>query len=424
MHGRKTPEYILRRFSSVTMSSSWPLLRLLAESGPLDQRTAAKRLGLSTGACNLHCQRLEHEGLILRAQRGVGAGRPMILWDLERKRNFCVTLVFDVPYFQATLHDLEGGVVREQREDISGVRTAGEVMERVGSFLGYAKGEVDRRGGRIRQGFAAMPGIVDHDTGEVRRAANFPVLNGLNVGRMVADRYGFPCYSGHLGLSFYYGETEALAGDELVMVLYLDLGIGVLFGRGDQIIRLAPKGRAPEPRHPGLGHVRSGRGGPLCHCGRRGCLEASASGWAMMRDLHFGDGDSLPDLLVRLGAREPRAMRVAARAMEFLGASLTWPIQMMTVDRIIVSGPLAPVLESVRPAFERGLKTVFTPAEVRALNPVFSSDPQASSRRGAFRVARRLFLYPQSFEFDTATVGGSASDQTSHRAKRAAAKRE
>lgn len=386
------------------MASSWPLLKLLADTGPLAQGVAARRLGLSTGTCNLHCQRLEHAGLVVRAQqRAEGGGRPTILWDLDRTANFCVTLVFDVPYFQAAVHDLAGAVLLERREDLSHVRKQAEVLARVDGFLKAAGEEVARRGGRIRQGFAAFPGIVDRVSGEVRRAANFPVLNGLNLVKLVEASHGYPFYAGHLGLAFYYGETASLPPDDMVMLLYLDLGIGVLFGRGGTIVEMPPPVGPQEQRHPGLGHVKVRRDGLLCHCGQHGCLEAYASGWAMMRDLVFQKNQSLTDLVHRVESGEAQAVRVARKALEFLGASLSWPAQMMGTTRMVLTGPLAPVFSRLSAAFERGLGAVFSPEEVKAFRVTVSRDPQASMRRGACLVARRLFLEPEAF----APVGGN-----------------
>ena len=68
---RAIAPYISDRINLDDLASSRPLLQLLDRDGPLAQAAAARALGVSPGACNLHVQRLEHAGLIRRIRENL-----------------------------------------------------------------------------------------------------------------------------------------------------------------------------------------------------------------------------------------------------------------------------------------------------------------------------------------------------------------
>lgn len=387
-------DYIGRRMNLKDWSSSLPLLRLLDESGPLTQPVAAKRLGLSAGACNLHFQRLEHEGLIHRAEQVVsGRGRPSGVWDVDHARNACITLVFDVPFFQGALLDFSGKVLTETREDLSNLDTRPAVMRRMDRFLARAKKLAESKGIRIHQVVAAMPGLLESGTGKVLSAVNFPQLNGLDLQKRIPTKYGWPCQSAPHGLAFFYGETEHVAPETRVMVVHWDLGIGVMAGKGNELLRIGTSPGKGAPCFAELGHIRIGREPWLCHCGQKGCLEAHVGGWALLRDLNDPKLNTLSGLMKAVEQKRKKPVSVLNMAAKLLGEELIWPLQLVGVEQIRITGPLAPVLSEMTDAFCEGLSKGFDGAELECLRPTISEDPEAAMRRGAFLQAKKLFLY-------------------------------
>lgn len=393
------PDYIKHRLDLEDLTSSRPLLRLIDARGPLSQPEATDQLQLSKGTCNLHFQRLEHEGLLRRVGRiRQGRGRPIIVWDVDRKANFHVTLVFDVPFFETSLVDMEGVVIDQRRESLDPEAGRPVLLRKIHATMKRAQRLAGERGGRIRQVVAGLPGLLDPSTGAVVRAVNFPALDGLDLQTGLPPRYGVPCYAGSLGVVFYYGETEDLPPTVTAMVIHWDLGVGVVFGRGGRL--LVPHAEL-SPSHaeiPEVGHVRVVRNGRRCHCGRQGCLEAYTGGWALLHELRDTPIRTVDDLVQAVRTGDPTALRAARRAAHLLGKHLVWPIQLMGVQRIVGTGPLAPVFDATRDAFCRGLATLLNPAEISALSPTASPDPQTRMQHGAFLLAQRLFLYPEEYE--------------------------
>ena len=126
------------------------------------------------------------------------------------------------------------------------------------------------------------------------------------------------------------------------MHVKLSMGIGGGIVVGGEVLRGAA-GLAGD-----IGHVRVRvRGGPLCRCGRTGCLAAYSSGRALLERL----GGSLGDLVA--AARRDDAVVVAAltEAADVLGTALATTVTTVNPHRLVLGGTLGPlplVVERVR----------------------------------------------------------------------------
>jgi len=392
MARRDLPSYIRSRLSFEDLSSSRSILQLIDRQGAVTQVQAAEAVGLSSGTGNLHFQKLEHMGLIRRADsiRGGGRGRATIVWELEQDKNLCLLLVFDVPFFQATLVDFKGNVVLQKRQDLTGIADSRALTAEVENFVNAALVKAQRIGGVIRQAFAGVPGLFEPKSSVIRNAANFPALNGIDFRRWMQEHYDLPCFCGSLGLAFYYGEARRLAADTRTMVVFWDLGVGAVAGVGERIISHTGDSLLSE-----IGHIRVRRNGRPCRCGRRGCLEAYSGGWAMIEALQDKKIKSLEELRSAVLAGCPDAVKAACDAARLLGSSLCWPLQIMQSERLIISGPLSSVFPAVRSALLEGLASTFEDEEIAALDPAASEDAALAMQTGAYLFARRLFFYPE-----------------------------
>jgi predicted NBD/HSP70 family sugar kinase len=385
------PDYIKSRYAIEDLTSSLSLLRILDERGEITQAQGAEAMGLSVGTCNLHFQKLEHVGLIRRAETVTkGRGRSTIIWELEQSKNYCLLLMFDIPFFQASLVDFKGHVVLEKREDLSDIADGASLEAKVEAFVGAALAHARNQEGQIRQVFVGMPGILDPHTQVVINAVNFPALNGMDFQALMRERHGLPCRCGSMGLALYHGDTQGLPQETRTMVLDWGLGVGAVAGVGERVISHANKDSLLSE----LGHVGIERGGKLCHCGRKGCLESYTGGWAMLEALGDDEIQSLESFRDAVLEGRSAALEIAGSAAYTLGKSLGWPLQVMQSDRIIISGPLSSIFPMVRDQFVDGLATTFTEEEISKFNPVASQDASFAMQHGAFRCARRAFFYP------------------------------
>ncbi len=396
---KKLATYIANRINLETLDSSRPVFQYIVENRQASLSDTAENLKLSRGTCNLHLQRLEHEQLIRRYESvSSGAGRPTVIWGVDEPANMTISLVFDVPFLHASMADFSMSPVLREACDLSTVSTKAKLIGVVRNFLDRAKSQAVMRNGRIRQVAVYLPGLLDSATGVVKDAVNFPLLNGVDFKALVHECIQQPCSSVPLGLAFYFGESEYLPPDSNNMVVYWDLGIGVVFGHGDRLCALGSDARDGASILSELGHVRIRKNGRKCHCGNTGCFEAYVGGWAMIEDLKRKSVRGLNDLIHLVLRGDAAAMKTAREVAETMGRHLAWPVQVMQTDRILVSGPLAPVFAMVIGDFRRGLGELLDDKEVERLNPQASPVLEERFLRGAHRLAMRLFSHPHEYE--------------------------
>lgn len=407
---KKLAPYIANRINLDDIESSRPLLQYIVENGHVSLSTIAKPLGMSLGACNLHLQRLEHEQLIRRYEStSTGRGRPTVIWGMDDPANLTVCLVFDVPFLHASLADFSMSPILREEHDLSTIASAEDLLAIARSFMERAMNQAKLRNSRIRHALILLPGLMDAVTGVVHNAVNFPILNGLDFNQWVAKEFKLTCSSAPLGLTFYYGESEHLPPDSNNLVLYWDLGLGAVFGRGDKLSSLGADARDGRAILPEIGHVRIHKNGRRCHCGNTGCLEAYVGGWAMVEELDRKTVRGLQDFMRLVMRGDSGALKVARAAAETMGRHLTWPIQVMQTDRIRVCGPLAPIFALVADDFRKGLADMLTDREIERLDTAASPVLEERFHRGAHRLAQRLFTHPRDYRLLPCTPNGLAA---------------
>jgi len=394
---KELPAYIRGRVNLDELLASRRVLQHVHEKGPVTQGEASEALGLSLGACNLHFQRLEYEGLLrpLRLDpEGRGPGRPRSHWEFARETSAALGLVFDPPHVFVQLEDFAATILLSQGASLRSCRGRGEVAARVARLAEKAVTEAAARRLALRGAFAALPGVLDPATGAVRRAVNFPALEGLDVAALMQERFQVPTQAHSLGAAYFYGEAVDIAPNRTALVMYWDLGLGFAFGRNRQLLTVRggeEGGRVISE----LGHISVDAGGPLCNCGERGCLEAYAGGWVLLK--RFGGAGATLEDLVEMERKGHAGLRSdLVEVARLLGRHLASAIQMFGVSDVRITGPLAPLFNPGREAFLEGLAGIIG-ARAAGVDVQVTPDPKARLLAGATRAARRAFFYPDEF---------------------------
>jgi glucokinase len=123
----------------------------------------------------------------------------------------------------------------------------------------------------------SVPGWIDAAQGTLIGAANIPCWKNFPLAREIAKRYGLRTRIGNDANVAALAEAAWGAGAGYRNVFYLTLGTGI--GTG-----IVQNGRIYEGRTGCAGeggHTTIDFRGPLCSCGKRGCIEACASGTAI-----------------------------------------------------------------------------------------------------------------------------------------------
>ncbi len=200
-----------------------------------------------------------------------------------------------------------------------------------------------------------VPGYVHPATGVVVEATNIGVRN-LRLGEIVTQHFRVPTLVLHDVKAAALGEASFGAAQGSNYLAFLNVGTGISVGlifHGQIYEGVA--GRAGE-----IGHVCVRNDGPRCACGKRGCLEALASGPALARDARaaicegrtsrmaavvHGALDQITAETVAEAARhgDALALELIDAAAGYLGSAIAGLVMVLDLDRVVVGGGLAQI---------------------------------------------------------------------------------
>lgn len=278
-------------------------------------------------------RRLVERRLVEGAQARVGAaaggalrarrGRPTSVLELARQRG--VVLACDIGHRHITVAtcDLQGRILAEQRVDFpvddGAAATFREVHARVAGSLAAAGASA----ADVLAFGVSFPYPVVRATGAVRAPAALAGWQGVNVAEARPAGIAGPIVHDNDANFGAWGERMHGASPDLDNLLYVKLSDGI--GAGlivDGVLLSGARGIGGE-----MGHLQVDPNGPLCRCGRRGCLETVVA-------------ESLPDLY-SAGTRVGHAI---AQLCAFIDPEV-----------VVLGGRLgaasAPLVEGVREAF-------------------------------------------------------------------------
>jgi glucokinase len=198
------------------------------------------------------------------------------------------------------------------------------------------------------------PGDVDEKTGVVSSARNLPGWEAaFPLGETLASKLGTKVYLGNDVQVATEAEFELGAGKPYTSLLGVFWGTGV---GGGLILDGKPwlgRGGAGE-----IGHMVVKRGGAVCPCGRRGCMEAYAGRAAMetraRREVDRGVKTDLFRLMKHRGRtrltsavwadalehKDELAVELIDRAVRALGAGVASAVNLLDVEAVIIGGGL------------------------------------------------------------------------------------
>lgn len=348
------------------------LLRLLRSSGPLTRAEIGHRSGWARATVNGRLEEALGRDLIKWAGSENGArGRPAARFEF--RPDVGTVLVADVGASAARLAhcDLDGRILSQSEVDLAIGDGPGPVLDTVTEALE----DLPSRATAARPWVAAisLPGPVEQPSGRIVSPPIMTGWDGLEVPNVLGPRLGVPVLVENDANAMAWGESTQGGCADLVLVK-VGTGVGAGIVVNGTIVRGA-RGAAGD-----LGHTYARAAGddvPLCRCGKTGCVEAYAGGWAIARDL-VADGlmvESVTDVTGLVVAGNARAVARVRAAGRILGAALAQTVSLLNPSEIIVAGQLAEAGEHLLSGIREHVAARSLPLATKALTIRVSDRP-------------------------------------------------
>ena len=271
--------------------------------------------------------------------------------------------------------DGEGKILAQGRKPMIANGTAEAGLEAVVAAIDSMMPQ-----GKIQSIGICAPGPLDPKTGIVLNPPNVPCWRNFPLAQRIASKYQVPVKVDNDANAAALAETRWGAARGYRYVFYATIGTGI--GSGivlDGQIYHGNTGSAAEG-----GHVTIDFRGPVCACGKRGCIEILASGTAigararakLKADpsrkspiLEFADGE-VPSVTSEAVARayaagDQLATEILLETVDFLVPWLGTIVDLLDPDVLVMGGGVAAML---KPFFE----------EIKKRLPAWCINPRAS----------------------------------------------
>ncbi|MEL7554651.1 MAG: ROK family protein [bacterium] len=342
------------------------VLKAIENSVAKSRASLARHLGLSrtttstivSGLINLNL--LEEKSLLRE-----GRGRPGILLDLDSSIWRAVGAEYHSGSWAFVETDLRGSILRT-----GSLKVAGRGPDAFLDCLAQGLAEFRRNvSGELLPAFGiGVPGLVDCDRGLIIRADDLGWRNVL-VSEYVEKKLKSRALVINRNRGAGLAEARFGGGRGTHQIVYIGIGTGIsaAFIVDGELIH-GSSFSAGE-----IGHITMDKAGPLCACGKRGCLHVYSSGTAMARMaaalLSEGKESGLKnkknqrepidgeDVCLAARAGDRLALECLGEAARQLGLAIANIITIYNPDKVIIGGPIgsidSPLIGYVRKEAER-----------------------------------------------------------------------
>ncbi len=342
---------------------------LIRKGGPCSRPEIASKLGLNLATVSgLTRELLTDDLLIERGHTPSEGGRRAALLAINPEFAHVIGCAISVRAVKGRLTDLSGRPV--DRVEGGGFEP-GDRGSMLDALWGVVDGLLARAGDRSVEGIGVgIAGLVDA-SGRTSRAFPSPGdWRDVPLAEMIEERYGLDAFVDNNVQCKALAETRFGAGRGLDHLVYLHVGSGIRVGL---IIDGEPY-RGGGRNAGEIGHHLAEKEGPLCTCGKTGCLESVASPPAIeaqarealekgVRTLLSQMCEEDPsridmDMILRASSQGDRlAVNLLDRAGEYLGTALAGVVDLLNPQAVVFGGLLGRGHKQFNGAIERSFRS-------------------------------------------------------------------
>ena len=297
-----------------------------------------------------------------------GRGRPRVLIDLNPTHASVLGIKLSINEVRLMLGDLKGNIAHEtvvvqktQRHDQASLNEM--LVEQAKRFLD----QHPEHAARLVSVGIAIQGFVDVHKGDVVWSPALNIKN-VNLTRALENAFECPVELANDANSIAYAIQKhpeySQCNNFVVIMIGYGIGGGLVVNGS---LYSGHFGAAAE-----FGHTKYSHEGPQCACGKRGCIEAYVSDYALYRDasavmdLPATDrrhpSEKQMQRLTELGhQKHSYAVDLFHQAGKVLGYGIANILALMSPERIVVTGPGVRAYALMEPGIHEGINEALVP---------------------------------------------------------------
>lgn len=343
------------------------ILRAIYFNGALSNSELSKLIHLSTPKINNLLYELISEGLI--EELGIGdsrGGRRPVIYGLVRNGFYVAGITINIKRTIISLFNSNGEIVSgphyfpiKMESDISIFNRVNDELEKV-----IIENKIPSE--KILVAGIELPGLIDLKKGTNK--TYFPEID--NLFEKLKGIFGIPVYFNHDAKIRAFAEQHfGLAkGKKNVLLLQVDWGLGLGIIVNGKLYS-GKSGFSGE-----FGHLPIVENGPLCFCGKQGCLETMVSAMAISRLAKEGIEAGRPSLITELVNNELSlidfavviqaaksgdqfAISVLTESGQWLGRGIAYLIQIFNPELVIIGGHVAEAGQFILAPIQQAINT-------------------------------------------------------------------
>ena len=323
------------------------VISYFAKNGNCTIADLSKELSLSAPKVNSILTDLMADGLVNdNGKIGSTGGRKSHLYGLSKESAFFIGVDVKQNHINIGITDLQNNLIQILENKPFKLRNSQESLDELcGLIQDFIKGLPTPKD-KILGICINLSGRINYSTGY---SYSFFHFNEEPLSKVLESALGIRVFLENDSRAMAYGEFYSgnMQDDKNALFLNLDYGLGMGIMINDQIY-YGKSGFAGE-----FGHIPFFKNEIICHCGKKGCLETEASGWALtrlFREKIRGGSSSiiqmdpedieLPHIIEAAINDDTLAIELIARIGENLGRGIAMLINILNPNLIIMGGIL------------------------------------------------------------------------------------
>jgi predicted NBD/HSP70 family sugar kinase len=331
------------------------ILSHFADSGNTTIADLCKELNLSAPKINNLLNDLISDGLVQDFGKADSiSGRKPNLYGLVEDAVFFVGVDVTRDYINIGISDFQKRLVKVSHRLPYKLKNNQESLEELCTLINNFIKELPFAKDKILGVGVNLSGRINYATGY---SYSFFHFHEEPLSKIMEALIGIRVFLENDSRAMAYGEfcSGVVNGEKNVLFLNLDYGLGMGIMINSQLY-YGKSGYAGE-----IGHMPFFNNEIICHCGKKGCLETEASGWALIRifneELMKGSstvinkksGEILMDDIIKAAINDDvLAIELIANIGEKLGRGIASLINIFNPELVILGGRLSSTEEYIR----------------------------------------------------------------------------